>query len=186
MDNFFEILIYLIIIISFLSSFFKKKEPEKKPGSSLPSPKKENETPISSAGYGSETKSAESYDILKEIENIFKENMGIPSPQPQEKNRTLSEQKEEEKYKQAFETNYDKQDARMISAESRAIKSRDTVKKLDEKTLREAEKFEELLKANSESQRKRHPIVDKLKNPQSLREYILISEILGKPVAYKR
>lgn len=186
MDNFFEILIYLIIIISFLSSFFKKKEPEKKPGSSLPVPPKERDTTLSSMETKSETGTAESYDILKEIENIFKENMGIPTPQPQEKNRTLTEQKEKEKYEQAFETNYDKQDVRRISAESRAIKSRDAVKKLDEKTLREAEKFEELLKDSSESQRKKHPVVEKLKNPQSIKEYIIISEILGKPAAYKR
>ncbi|AFH49958.1 Hypothetical protein IALB_2255 [Ignavibacterium album JCM 16511] len=186
MDNFFEILIYLIIIFSFLSSLFKKKEQEKKPGSSLPVPEREKEMSTSSVESGMETKPAESYDILKEIENIFKENMGIPAPQPEEKNKTILQQKEEEKFDEAFSTNYDKQDARMFSAESRAIRSRDAVKKLDEKTLHEAEKFEELLKEHSILEKKKHPIVDKLKNPQSLKEYILISEILGKPVAYRR
>ncbi|WP_304130619.1 hypothetical protein [Ignavibacterium album] len=186
MDNIFEILIYLIIIFSFLSSLFKKKEQEKKPGSSLPLPQKESKTSAASMEQGMEIKSDESYDILKEIENIFKENMEIPKPQPQEKNRTVLEQKEEEKYKEAFDTNYDKQDARIISAENRAIKSREALKKLDDKTIQEAEMFEELLKEHSASERKKHPIVDKIKNPQSLREYILISEILGKPAAYKR
>lgn len=186
MDNFFEILIYLIIIISFLSSLFKKKEPEKKPGSIPPVPERERDISTSSVESGMETKPAESYDILNEIENIFKENMRIPTPQPQEKIRTTLEQKEEEKYREAFETNYDTQDVRKFSAESRAIKSRDAMRKLDEKTLREAEKFEELLKEHSILEKKKHPIVDKLKNPQSLKEYILISEILGKPVAYRK
>lgn len=44
----------------------------------------------SSVESGMETKSAESYDILKEIENIFKENMGIPVPQPEEKKQNNS------------------------------------------------------------------------------------------------
>lgn len=183
MDNFFEILIYLIIIISFLSSFFKKKEPEQKRGSNQPLPESK---PSDYTDAKIETKAEESYDILKEIENIFKENMGVPVPKPEGENKTVIQQKEEEKFQDAFDKNYDKEDIRRVSAESRAIKSRDDSKKLDEKTLREAEKFEELLKSQSEFKRRKHPIIDKLHNPQSLKEYVLISEILGKPVAYKR
>lgn len=183
MDNFFEILIYLIIIISFLSSFFKKKEPEQKRGGNQPLPKSEpsdyNDAKIA-------TKQEESYDILKEIENIFKENMGVPVPKPEQENKTVIQQKEEEKFQDAFEKNYDKEAIRRVSAESRAIKSRDDSKRLDEKTLQEAEKFEELLKSQPEFKKRKHPIIDKLHNPQSLKEYVLISEILGKPVAYKR
>jgi hypothetical protein len=183
MDNFFEILIYLIIIISFLSSFFKKKEQEQKRGNNQPLPKSE---PSDYTDTKMETKTEESYDILKEIENIFKENMGVPASKPERENKTVIQQKEDEKFQDAFERNYDKEDVRRVSAESRAIKLRDDSKKLDEKTLREAEKFEELLKSQSEFRKSRHPIVDKLHNPQSLKEYVLISEILGKPVAYKR
>lgn len=186
MDNFFEILIYLLILISFLGSFFKKKEQEKKPERSAPVPKKDSDTFTLSSETKSEPQEAESYDILKEIEDIFKENMGIPLPQTQQKDTTSLEQKEAEKYSEAFTTNYDRQDARSLSAESRGLKSREVIRKLDEKTLREAEKFEELLKEHSIAERKKHPIVDKLKNPRSLKEYILISEILGKPAAYKR
>ncbi|WP_337864504.1 hypothetical protein [Ignavibacterium sp.] len=183
MDNFFEILIYLIIIISFLSSFFKKKEPQKKPGSSLPLPESKtkdySETSV-------ESKPVESYDILKEIENIFKEGMGVPVPKPQPENQKVPQEKEDEKYQQVFEKNYDREDIRLVTAESRALKSREDAKKLDEKILREAEVFEELLNYHSEITKRRHPIVDKLHNPQSLKEFVLISEILGKPVAYKR
>lgn len=184
MDNFFEILIYLIIIISFLSSFFKKKEPEQKRGGNQPLPKSE---PSDYTDAKIETKPEESYDILKEIENIFKENMGVPVPKPEEENKTVIQQKEEEKFQDAFDRNYDKEDVRSrVSAESRAIKSRDDSKRLDEKTLSDAEKFEELLKSQSEFKKRKHPIIDKLHNPKSLKEYVLISEILGKPVAYKR
>ncbi len=186
MDNFFEILIYLLILISFLGSFFKKKEQEKKPGGSAPVPNKDSDTFTLTSESGTEPRQAENYDILKEIENIFKENMGIPVPQTQQKDKTSPEQKKDEKYKEAFATNYDKQDVRLLSAESRGLKSREVTRKLDEKTLREAEKFEELLKEHSITERKKHPIVDKLKNPRSLKEYILISEILGKPAAYRR
>lgn len=184
MDNFFEILIYLIIIISFLSSFFnKKKEQEQKRRNNQPLPKSE---PSDYTDAKIETKPEESYDILKEIENIFKENMGVPVPKSEEENKTVIQQKEKEKFHDAFDKNYDKEDVRRVSAESRAIKSRDASKRLDEKTLREAEKFEELLKSQSGFKKRKHPIIDKLHNPQSLKEYVLISEILGKPVAYKR
>lgn len=183
MDNFFEILIYLIIIISFLSSFFKKKEPEQRRGKDQSLPKNE---PSDYTDATIETKPEESYDILKEIENIFKENMGGSVPKPERENKTVIKQKEEEKFQDAFDRNYDKEDIRRVSAESRAIKSRDDSKRLDEKTLRKAEKFEELLKSQSEYNKRKHPIIDKLHNPQSLKEYVLISEILGKPVAYKR
>lgn len=183
MDNFFEILIYLIIIISFLSSFFKKKEPEKKPGKSSPLPESK---PADYSDSSVESKPVESYDILREIENIFKESMGVPAPKPQPDYQQVPEQKEEVKYRQASERNYDREDTRRVTAESRALRSREDAKKLDEQTLREAEKFEELLKYQSEIKRKKHPIVNKLHNPQSLKEFVLISEILGKPVAYKR
>lgn len=186
MDNFFEILIYLIIIFSFLSSLFKKKEQEKKPGSTSPVPEREKEFSTSSVESGMEAKHSESYDVLKEIENIFKENMGIPIPQNQKKNKTISQQKENDKSEKTFEMNYDSQDEEMVSAESRAIKSSDGIDKLDEKTIRDAEKFEELLKINSRSGKKKHQIAYKLKNPQTLKEYIIVSEILGKPVAYRR
>ncbi|MCL6494600.1 MAG: hypothetical protein K6T54_07445 [Ignavibacterium sp.] len=183
MDNFFEILIYLIIIISFLSSFFKKKEPEQKRGNNQPLPKSE---PTDYTDTKIETKTEESYDILKELENIFKENMGVPAPKPEQENKTVIQQREEEKFQEAYGRNFDKEDVRRVSAESRAIKSRDDLRKLDEKTLREAEKFEELLKYQSELKKMKHPIIDKLHNPQLLKDYVLISEILGKPVAYKR
>lgn len=185
MDNFFEILIYLIIIVSFLSSLFKKKEPEKKPGTTTPHPKTDDKSLEGSIDLAKESKQSESYDILREIENIFKENMGIPVPSPTQ-SQTSAETKAEEKYEQAFQRNYDKEDIRTLSAEDRAIKSRQDIKKLDEKTIREAEKFEELLMTKSALIKKQHPIVSKLYEPKSLKEYILISEILGKPVAYKR
>jgi hypothetical protein len=183
MDNFFEILIYLIIIISFLSSFFKKKEPEKKTGGASPFPKDETsdyeETKI-------ETKQSENYDILKEIENIFNENMGIPLPEPQQENKTVLKQTKNENFQKVLDKNYDKEDIRRESAESRAKRSRDEYKKMDENTLKQAEIFEELLRSKSENRKTKHPIIEKLHNPQTLKEYILISEILGKPVAYKR
>lgn len=185
MDNFFEILIYLIIIVSFLSSLFKKKEPGKKPGTTVAYPKTDDKSQYGSIDLSKESKQSESFDILREIENIFKENMGLPVPSPTQ-TQTSTETKAEEKYEQAFQRNYDKEDIRTLSAEDRAIKSRQEIKKLDERTIREAEKFEELLMTKSDLTKKKHPIIEKLHEPKSLKEYILISEILGKPVAYKR
>ncbi|HSL89763.1 MAG TPA: hypothetical protein VK870_10700, partial [Ignavibacteriaceae bacterium] len=77
MDNFFEILIYLFIIVTFLSSIFKKKKPvPQKPEARVPqqreevdisySPEQEMEsTPVKSS-------STDEYDILKELEQFFK------------------------------------------------------------------------------------------------------------------
>ncbi len=186
MDNFFEILIYLIIIVSFLSSLFKKKEPDNnKPKSRSPVPDGRENISTSTASSGTETSHSESYDILKEIENIFKENMGIPAPSSEQQKKS-EELEADEKYEQAFQKNYDLQDNRILSAENRALKSRENVRILDEKTISEADKFEELLLTKSALTKRRHPIVEKIHNPESLREFILISEILGKPAAYKR
>ncbi|MFI5237886.1 MAG: hypothetical protein ACHQLA_08110, partial [Ignavibacteriales bacterium] len=69
MDNLFEILIYVVIIISFLSSIFKKrakpKQPTERTTHSEEYPTREISIP--------QSQQKTEYDILKEIEGFFSE-----------------------------------------------------------------------------------------------------------------
>ena len=68
MDNFFEILIYLLIIISFLSGLFRKKDKKKRPPLQKPESQQPTERELSVA----QSPPKEEYDVLKEIEDFFK------------------------------------------------------------------------------------------------------------------
>ena len=68
MDNFFEILIYLLIIISFLSGLFKKKNKQKRPPSQRTQTPQPNEREVTAA----QSPPKEEYDILNELEDFFK------------------------------------------------------------------------------------------------------------------
>ena len=83
MDDLFQYLIYGIIIFSFLSSFFKKKEQPKQ----TPLPKVKQPDSIS---YQQNSTSREpevaakkdiQYDILREIENMMQGKVKIPEQQ---------------------------------------------------------------------------------------------------------
>ncbi|MGB5893346.1 MAG: hypothetical protein WBG58_04150, partial [Ignavibacteriaceae bacterium] len=77
MDNLFEYLIYGFIIISFISSFFKKKKPLPKEPSDQTPHQRTNITENKIIDIPpSQGPKAEEYDILKEIEGFF--NVGRP------------------------------------------------------------------------------------------------------------
>ncbi len=87
MDDLFQYLIYGILIFSFLSSFFKKKGPPKQ----NPLPREQETDSISyqekSTSLNSDVavKKNEEYDILRELENMFKGNLKIPDqPRPKQ------------------------------------------------------------------------------------------------------
>ncbi|MGB5529786.1 MAG: hypothetical protein WBQ32_07445, partial [Ignavibacteriaceae bacterium] len=85
MDNFFEILIYVIIIVSFLSSIFKKKKQQQQKPPARPD--QQEEYPQKDVSVA-QTQPKQEYDILKELEDFFKvgeEQIPIPAPQQQSK-----------------------------------------------------------------------------------------------------
>ncbi len=184
MDNFFEVLIYLIIIISFLSSLFKKKEQPKAPPSQQGSVKKQPSDGFSE--FESESVEVESsgYDILSEIENIFNQELGKP------KQRTESEIKPEPKIRdrslEADSINYDKFELEKKAALDTQKRFQRREITVDARTETAAMMFEELLKKQRAKSLVSHPIIKKIKNPQMIKDYIIVSEILNKPLALRK
>ena len=90
MDDIFKILIWGIIIFSFLRPLFKKRQTDNKTRAAKP---KDDNTQFGDSSvkeYESvppPTKNDE-YDILKEIENMFKGNVGAPQQQQTKPKRT--------------------------------------------------------------------------------------------------
>ncbi len=177
MDDYFQYLFFLFIIISLLSSFFKKKnKPEDKPESQLPNPPaKPQRSP-----------QQEDYDIMKEIEKMFKPQ----SPQPEKQPGRISA--EEKKY-QPSEHTEDPEWHEQTQSEHK-LENWDTKRKradvklrqnLNEKILKEAKLFEKNLARKSQVVEVRMDLIKKLKQPCTLKEYVIISEILGKPKAFQ-
>jgi hypothetical protein len=199
MDNFFEILIYLILIISFLSSIFKKKTKElPKPEQQSPEEKQRGfdyqvDTQTKPEQPGTYSSKENQYDILRELENLFKTDaergqessarIPIPGTTSEEKVRqesfessgwhepTMSEHK-------PTYTEHAATDWRKVERE----KMKRKVQKIDSKVTERAEQFEKLLKKKPVKEDRFVKIIkERLNNPKSLKEYIIISEIIGKP-----
>lgn len=186
MDNFFEVLIYLIIIISFLSSLFQKKEKPKttqKPEGTAQQKPSDGFSEFENVPLEVESSSS-GYDILSEIEKIFNEDLGAPKPKQEPEIRTTS--RIEDRSLEAESVNYDKFDLeKRIALETQARFQKKEIK-IDSKTELAAKMFEELLKKQGAKKRERHPIVQKIKNPQLIKDYIVVSEILNKPLALRK
>jgi hypothetical protein len=188
MDNLFEILIYVIIIISFLSSIFKKKkQQQQKPP--VGQPRQEDyyqaeQTEVSVP----QTQSKEEYDILKELEVFFKVGTEptkpeIPVPQePQRKITHIEEQTRRESWQTRTESEHGIEDWEGKKAE---VKKR--MARIDSSVEKKAALFEESLgKKEAVFSSIALTVKSKTANPSTLKEYIIFSEILGKPKALRR
>jgi len=205
MDDFVQILIYLIIIVSFLSSIFKKKKKQ------TPVPPVKQKPDISSNDNedyqtGVKTKEEE-YEIFREISDLFK--AGTPQrTETGQKQTKIEERTQSENLPSSSEhvsTEYGKTTSEHASYETGPSstehadtysehtidpswhKPKDWAKekkhKVEPTVEKQAEKFRELLeRRESEQSIYKSKIKERLKNPQSLKEYVLISEILGKPI----
>jgi hypothetical protein len=205
MDDFFQILIFIIIIISFLSSIFKKKEKQ------IPVPPVKQKPDISSndnEDYNTGVKTKEDeYEIFREISDLFKTD--IPQrTQTGQKPIKIRERTQNENLPSSSEhvsTEYGKTTSEHASYETDLSstehdrtysehtidpswhKPKDWAKekkrKVEPAIEKQAEEFRKLLEERkSEENIYKSKIKERLKNPQSLKEYVLISEILGKPV----
>lgn len=190
MDDYFQYLLFLFIIISLLSSFFKKKDkPESKPGTTPKPPVRPQPS-----------STQENYDILNEIENMFK----TPSPQPvKQPGKTAIKEK---KYKPSEHTEdpewheenpewheedpewheEDPSEHRLENWDERRKKAQKKLRQnLNQKILKETKMFEKTLTNKSQVVDIRKNLIKKMKQPSTLKEYIIISEILGKPKAFQ-
>ena len=192
MDDIFEVLIYLFIIISFISSFFKKKKRQQKqqvPGSQL---KEQEQIQLPVQRAEPEVKEEPEIDIVKEFEKFFQ----VGKPQK----KTSKEHSDKEMYEGAKDRdNYivvpEESFHKKTASEHTFIDPWDKkrteinkkVAKVDKSIEEQASKFEEHLKkketAASEISKE---IRKRLKDPASLKDYIIISEIIGKPKSLSR
>lgn len=188
MDSLFDIIIGIVIVYSLLSPFFSKKKgkpvPQNKrqefPGRVNPPlpPQRTQNTP------------PDDFDILREVENLFKETRMEPLPVPPKKQ---------------IPENYKTRESQ--TAESLKDKWKEHVQTVNEKTSSESSfpkfaytapvvpvpvmKFEPLPEvhhygAASEVNSRVKAINARLRNSANLRDYFIVSEILGKPKAYRR
>jgi hypothetical protein len=203
MDDLFQYLIWGIIIFSFLSSFFKKKEPPKQ--SPLPKAK-----PSESVSYPQQSdvdkvvvsQKQDEYDILRELENLFKGEIKTPVPQKQKQVDPYDVYESNEIKDKDLDLVVDKRMQRNVE-DMRPIGSRETYdnKNVNRRTLTDRQAQPKIINPNIEEQAKEFERVlagslqqrtnvtefnRKLKNPRTVREYILFSEILGKPKALRR
>lgn len=189
MDNLFEILIYLIIIISFLSSIFKKKkqQPQKKPP--VQEPQREDyyqaEQPEASIP---QSQQKEEYDILKELEDFFKvgdepTERRVPVPQNQPETVTTDEEHtRREIWQEKTKSEHVADDWERKKSEVKKI-----ISSVDSSIEKKAAIFEESLeRKESVYSSIALSVKSKMKNPSTLKEYIIFSEILGKPKALRR
>ena len=202
MDDLFQYLIWGIIIFSFLSSFFKKKEPPKQ--SPLPKVK-----PPASVSYPKQSdvdkvivsQKQDEYDILRELEKMFKGDVNIPTqnipPPPQSRDYVDREIKDkdldlvidqrmqrnvEDKNPIGSRVTYDDKNVTKRSFTDRQAQPKIINPKIEE----QAKEFERVLAGPKQQRATVTEFNRKLKNPRTVREYILFSEILGKPKALRR
>jgi type IV secretory pathway VirB10-like protein len=188
MDNFFEILIYVIIIVSFLSSIFKKKkQQQQKPPAQANQPEEYTQADVSVA----QTQPKEEYDVLKEIEDFFKVGGNIPGQeettvaQPEEPISII--QTKEQAKSDSWHTPTASEHAYSDNWERKSEEVKKKISQVDSGIEKQAAKFEEsLVKIKPNASEIISSVKTKFKNPSTLKEYIIFSEILGKPKAFRR
>jgi hypothetical protein len=187
MDNIFEILIYGLIIISFLSGLFRKKNKTKKP----PMPRSEIQDSTEPELTAVQTPQREEYDVLKEIENFFKvgdQETEQQQPQIAPQQQTV-EKVEFEEHVQSDQWHQPTPSEHKFTDvwKEKQQELLEKTSKVDSGTEQQAAKFEKYLKrketAASEISKK---IKERLRNPASLKDYVIIAEIMGKPKSFKR
>jgi len=204
MDDLFQYLIWGIIIFSFLSSFFKKKEPPKQ----NPLPKAKQPDAVSYPKQQSDvdrvavSQKQDEYDILRELENLFKGEIKTPVPQNQKQVDPYDVYESTKIEDKDLDLVVDKRMQRNVE-DMRPIGSRETYdnKNVSRRTLtdrqaqpkiinpkieEQAKEFERVLAGPKQQRAAVTEFNRKLKNPRTVREYILFSEILGKPKALRR
>jgi hypothetical protein len=193
MDDFFEILIYLFIIISFISAFFKKKKKSQQKQQALDSQlNRQEQTQIPVQKTEPQVKEELEIDIFKDLEKFF--NVDKPQKETSEvhNDKGMYEgAKEREDYIAVPEESFHKKTSSehtFVNPWDKKRKEIDKkVAKVDKSIEVQASKFEEhLQKKESAASEISKKIRTRLKEPSSLKDYIIISEIMGKPKSLSR
>ncbi len=203
MDNgFFVTLIYIFIIIIFLSSLFRKKARGTK-GKPLPGvlrmPEENKNADAVSMNYYNSENARDNKEIMEEIGRLFeKENQSgggenMPGKPPERKETKIETYYREarEKAGQQAPDDYSKWPGSEIkSTVQTVIKEKGIVESelimVDSKIEKEARDFEKLLNPRQEENKLVGAIREKISDIQTLKEFIVFNEILGKPKALRR
>ena len=198
MDDVFQILIYALIIISFLSSFFRKKKPVKPQETSPQHQQSSIQSEVKTEVLTEAGKNYD-YDLIKEFEKFFKvevENESGPgleksvapeSIQPSLERLTPIEIQQRQK-------DLERDSNQPTESEHRFTNIWDRKKaEVEKKTARinsaiekQAAIFEKLLQVKESSASKiSKKIRERLSDPATLKDYIIISELMGKPKALR-
>ncbi|MBZ0200890.1 MAG: hypothetical protein K8H86_13550 [Ignavibacteriaceae bacterium] len=192
MDDIFTILIYLIIIVSFFSSFFKKKNVPKPPAETGRQPDSDHNwlpparQPKTSGGER---------NILTEIENLFKQDYAVEKPDMSSDDSLIESAPANLKSKTAIEMA--KLEHRLTDSEhkmetdwERQRKAlQEEKKKIDSKTALQAANFEQMLMEKDHRtsvQFAARRIRGRLMKSESLVELLIIGEVLAKPKSLRR
>ena len=165
MDSFFDVLIIFVIIISILNAVFGKKK------------KQEHENPENLSEPVARNKKQDSVDLLEQL-------FGVPSQTKKPEYKTTKTGygqtwNPEEEFGEITSVH---QPVKRVDVNYDKLKSLEISKP---KPTKKVEKIE-IVSSNIVKQNKRQKeIIRNLKNPKTIREYILVSEILGKPIALK-
>ncbi len=196
MDNFFEVLIYLFIIVSFISSFLKKKKKKKD---------KADETTVyqkhtKEIDFGVKKEEPSGKDILEEIQSLFNPPVEKPKEDDQEsfgdlwKTESYKEHYQKDDYHQPTRSEH-----KMVSGEHAVTLSEHTPSLIDQKlqkVVKPKKTFVTRLLDDLDDQGTNYQthgpnpflrlLRKELKEKDSLKRYIVVSEILGKPKALRR
>ena len=197
MDNFFDILIYILIIATFLSSLFRKKKVPPKGGAEniqrRPGPDNRPVARVETTQITPKQDSSDvEFDLFKEFENFFNPVETKPKPQQTKQTSRIQEiKKTREDYIPVPEKSFHEQTASEHAYADRWERKKKEIdqrkQRVSSKIEKEAKKFEELLKMDERTGTKvTSSFNKKFKDAASLREYVIFSEILGKPKALKR
>jgi hypothetical protein len=196
MDSFFEILIYLFIIVSFISSFLKKKKKKKD---------KADETTVyqkhtKETDFGIKKEEPSGKDILEEIQSLFNPPVEKPKEDDQEsfgdlwKTESYKEHYQKDDYHQPTRSEHE-----MVSGEHSVTLSEHTPSLIDQKSQKVVKPKKTVVTRLSDDLDDQAPncqagapnsflplLRKELKEKDSLKRYIVVSEILGKPKALRR
>lgn len=167
MDNIVDYLIVLFFIISFLSSVFKKKKKQAQKdliGQNKPIARKETSNEVVKQKSTSSSKSA--------FEEIFKAILEVPEPVEAPKSEV------DEYFEEAI-----KNSAMIESGMSQDSFQMEQSQHEDETTNTYTEAIKDIRKQHIS--RKAMIIKQSLKNNNTIKEYIIINEVLGKPIALR-
>jgi len=209
MDDYFQILIYLIIIFAFLNSLFKKRDKGEAPKRTADSSPPQQRKPYSSED--TRRRKEDEYDILKEIDGLFRgektyptvgrekesdieiaEMRKVPASEHTEDKEWHTEDEEWHSEDKEWHTESDEWHEKSTT-EHELDKSWHTITQykrsaaVDAAIEKEAQKFERLLaNRNKEVPFPFNELRKKLYSPETLQEFVIVSEIIGKPKYLRR